>query len=118
MMMKRETMMMGLFELVMFIVGTTVVAYGTFLWGYFQAECEGCKFLRSVGKLPEVHQFDKKVDIVCNACGLVGEFECAACHPVLEYSLICGVCDERIYQPRSSYYTIDPRGIVCEKCSQ
>lgn len=33
---------------------------------------------------PRIDTFDKKVDIVCNACGLVGEFECAACNPVME----------------------------------
>ncbi len=31
-----------------------------------------------------VEFFDKKVDIVCNACGLVGEFECAFCSLVIE----------------------------------
>ena len=30
-----------------------------------------------------VQGFDQKVDIVCNACGLVGEFECASCNPLI-----------------------------------
>lgn len=110
--------MMGLFEFVAFFMGTAIISWGTYLWGYARAECEGCRFLRSIDKLPEVHQFDKKVDIVCNACGLVGEFECAACSPAVdEGSLICSVCDAVISQPRSSFYTIDVRGIVCEDCS-
>ena len=83
--------MMGLFEVVAFFVGTTIVSYGTYLWGYSRGECTGCAFLRrDLGlKLPAVEEFDQKVDIVCNECGLVGEFECAACNPVP-----CSICDK------------------------
>ena len=79
--------MMGLFELAAFFVGTGVVSYAAFLFGKASKKnCFVCRILDDTGydlnNLTE--EFDQKVDIVCNACGLVAEVECAACGSVEE----------------------------------
>jgi len=79
---------MGLFELAAFFVGTGVVSYAAFLFGRHEgaARLEGFiqgkntrSFWQSFGFNTGAEGFDDKVDIVCNACGLVAEVECAAC---------------------------------------
>ena len=78
--------MMGLFEFVLFFVGTAIVSYAAFLFGKASNNCFVCRILDDTGydlnNLTE--EFDQKVDIVCNACGLVAELECAACGSVEE----------------------------------
>ena len=75
---------------VAFFAGTAVIGRSCFLWGRYEGFIQGKaarSFWDTLGFNTEAIDFDKKVDIVCNACGLVGEFECAACNPVE-----CGVC--------------------------
>ncbi len=87
---------MGLFEVVAFFAGTAIIGRACYLWGYSKGKCPGCAFLREIGldtsMIPQVVEvlaegFDQKVDIVCNACGLVAEVTCASCNPVK-----CDVC--------------------------
>ena len=80
--------MPGLIEFVMFFVGTAVVSYTSYLFGVYQGrKCQACKWMKDAGfdmeALTEGFD-DRRVDIVCNQCGLVGEFECAACCPPVE----------------------------------
>ena len=81
---------------VMQAMGAMLLGTVSFFWGrgvdFNRGQCQGCLMLRQMGYkigAPKVEEFDQKVDIVCNACGLVGEFECASCNPVK-----CAVCDK------------------------
>jgi hypothetical protein len=78
----RRMTMPGIIEFLLFVVGTAVVGRGCFLWGRYVGECAGCRFLTAAGydiggALAE--GFDDRVDIVCNACGLVAVVECESC---------------------------------------
>ena len=68
---------------VMQAIGAMSIAIGCFFWGrvvgYNRRQCQDCAFLEQhlglMAPASKVEEFDQKVDIVCNACGLVGEFE-------------------------------------------
>ncbi len=73
------------------VIGPMLIGVCGYFWGrkvgYTRGRCQGCSFLKSIGfdpPAPKVEEFYEKVDIVCNACGLVGMFECAACSPLAE----------------------------------
>ncbi len=69
-----------LIEFLLFAVGTAIVSWGAYLWGKVTGWAAGATWRAKAKKgLRQVETFDQKVDIVCNACGLVGEFECASC---------------------------------------
>lgn len=75
--------MPGLIEFGLFFVGTAIVSWGAFLFGKNAGRKEYCDYLMEIlgdeGKELLAEGFDDKVDIVCNACGLVAEVTCASC---------------------------------------
>lgn len=65
-------------------IGTSVIARSCYLWGQTEGFNRGYE-----GNGLNVEGFDDKVDIVCNACGLVAEITCASCNPVK-----CDLCGD------------------------
>ena len=66
--------------------GPLVIGVASYFWGRRVGDTRA-RFWQEgydsfTGNPPSAEGFDQKIDIVCNACGLVIEIECTICGPV------------------------------------